>query len=122
MRPRYLLADEPTAGLDAAGRSALQRLVLDARERAGVVVVSHTAEEFLGSADRVMVLSEGAVKRYGPGDELVADPSGLDEAGLAAPVLLEVQLQARRKGLDVGEFTLDAARAAERIAAAGGWR
>ncbi len=59
MQPRYLLADEPTAGLDAPGRSALRRLLLDARSRAGVVVVSHTAEEFLGAADRVLVLSDG---------------------------------------------------------------
>jgi len=121
MQPRYLLADEPTAGLDAGGRAALRRLLLEARERAGVVVVSHTAEEFLGSADRAMVLAGGACTWYGPGDALVADPSVLEEAGLVAPPLLEVQMRARLRGLDAGPFTLDAGRAAERIAAAGGW-
>ncbi len=121
MRPRYLLADEPTAGLDVAGRGALRRLLLDTREYAGVVVVSHSAEEFLGNADRVMVLSGGSVARYARGDEIVADPGTLNDAGLCAPAVLEVQRQARASGLDAGPFTLDARRAAERIALAGGW-
>jgi len=122
MRPRYLLADEPTAGLDAGGRAALRRLLLDAREHSGVVVVSHTAEEFLGEADRVMVLSGGRSAWYGRADELIDDPSPLEEAGLAAPALLEVQVRARACGLDTGPFTLDPLVAAERLASVGGWR
>jgi len=121
MRPRYLLADEPTAGLDAAGRAALCRLLIDAREYAGVVVVSHTAEEFLGRADRVLILSEGASVWYGGAGELISEPSALAEAGLVAPALLEAQLEARGRGLDIGPMTLDVEIAAQRLAAAGGW-
>ena len=60
MRPRYLLLDEPTAGLDARGRAAVREVVRGMRASAGVVVVSHSAEEFLGEADRVLVLAQGA--------------------------------------------------------------
>ena len=60
MRPRYLLLDEPTAGLDARGRPAVRDVVRGMRASAGVVVVSHSAEEFLGEADRVLVLAHGA--------------------------------------------------------------
>lgn len=123
MRPRYLLADEPTAGLDAAGRRVVRDVLLAQREgeRAGVLVVSHSAEEFLGDANRVLVLAEGRSAWYGPAAELVADPSPLLGAGLVAPAVLEVQRLARERGLETGAFTLDPVEAAERLAAAGGW-
>jgi energy-coupling factor transport system ATP-binding protein len=120
MQPRYLLADEPTAGLDASGRSALRGLLLDARNHAGVVVVSHTAEEFLGEADRVLVLSDGQCAWYGAAAELVADPGVLATAGLCAPALLDVQVRAAARGLDVGAFTLDVQAVAASLAAARG--
>lgn len=121
MRPRYLLADEPTAGLDASGRRAVREVVLAQRERAGVVVVSHSAEEFLGDADRVLILAEGRSAWYGAAADLVANPDPLAAAGLVAPAVLEIQRLARERGLDTGAFTLDADVAAERLAAAGGW-
>jgi energy-coupling factor transport system ATP-binding protein len=119
MRPLYLLADEPTAGLDASGRRALRRLLLEAKRDAGVVVVSHSAEEFLGEADRVVVLSAGRSAWYGEGDDLVRDPSILGRAGLSAPAVLELQWRMREAGLYEGDFTLDPIAAAENLAVAG---
>lgn len=121
MRPRYLLADEPTAGLDAGGRRLLKSLILHTRERAGVVVVSHTAEEFLGEADRVLVLSAGTTHWYGQASDVVADPDVLVGAGLVAPDVLEVQRLARQAGLSIDGFVLDPDRAGRRLAEAGGW-
>jgi len=121
MRPRYLLADEPTAGLDASGRRALSGLLLEARSRAGVVVVSHAAEEFLGFADRVLVLEAGRCAWYGSADELIAHPETLVTHGLVPPDVLEVQRLAALAGLDAGAFTLDPVAAATALATAGGW-
>lgn len=121
MRPRYLLADEPTAGLDAAGRRLLKGLLSSARAETGVVVVSHTAEEFLGEADRVLVLENGRSYWYGPATVLVADPGVLKGAGLEPPDVLEVQRRARLLGIDAGTFSLDPVIAGERLARAGGW-
>lgn len=121
MRPSYLLADEPTAGLDSAGKKSIRSLLLDARERAGVVVVSHSAEEFLDTADAVLVLAEGRVSWYGSSDALVSDPAPLGRAGLIAPDVLEVQRLARERGVYSGEFTLDPEEAAARLCANGGW-
>jgi len=122
MKPRYLLTDEPTAGLDAGGRRILRDLLLDARADAGVVVVSHTAEEFLGEADRVLILDGGETHWYGKASELVADPSVLVAAGLAAPDVLEAQRLAKLAGIDAGAFAVDPVIAADRLANAGGWR
>lgn len=122
MSPRYLLADEPTAGLDAHGRSAVRELLLDLRERAGIVVVSHSAEEFLEHADRVLVLDSGCSSWSGSASSVVNDPSPLIRAGLIAPDVLEVMRIARERGAYSGAFTLDAEEAARRLAEAGGWR
>jgi len=121
MRPRYLLLDEPTAGLDAHGRRAVRGIVEAMRESAGVVIVSHTAEEFLDRADRVLVLAGGSVAFQGPGAAVVSDPSLLDVGNLQPPDVLRVQQLARDRGYDVGEFSLDPLDAAEKLARAGGW-
>ena len=122
MRPRYLLLDEPTAGLDARGRAAVRDSVRAVRDRSGVVVVSHTVEEFLGDADKVVVLSAGAVVFAGPAGELIDDPLLLDRAGLMAPDVLRIQMEARARGLDAGSFTLDPSVAAARLMDARGRR
>jgi energy-coupling factor transport system ATP-binding protein len=105
--PGYLLLDEPTAGLDARGRRAVSEIVSEARNHAGVVVVSHSAEEFLGVADRVLMLSGGRTVYDGPAADLIADPTPFVGAGLLAPDVLRVQALARARGLDLGPFTLD---------------
>lgn len=121
MRPRYLMLDEPTAGLDARGRASIRATVRDARAHAGVVVVSHSAEEFLGEAERVVVLSRGTVAYLGSATDLIADPTPFAAAGLIAPDVLRFQMLARQHGCDPGAFCLDPVQAARNVAAAGGW-
>ena len=121
MHPSYLLADEPTAGLDAAGRTAVRDLLLAERRSAGVLVVSHAAEEFLADADTLVVLAEGAVVWSGPAAAVRRDPEVLSLAGLRAPDVLETQrLAAELFGFGAG-FTLDPRAAALALAAAAGW-
>jgi len=102
MTPRYLLLDEPTAGLDARGRAAIRTAIGKARQSAGVVVVSHSAEEFLGEADRAVLLASGSVAFSGPASELVGDPARFADAGLIAPELLRLQQLVRDSGRDAG--------------------
>lgn len=120
MGPRYLLADEPTAGLDAEGRRSVVSLLAAARSDCGVVVVSHSADEFLDIADAVLILRSGATAWSGSAASLIADPVPLVAAGLVAPDVLEVQRLAAEGGLHAGPFTLDAEEAARRLAEAGG--
>jgi energy-coupling factor transport system ATP-binding protein len=114
--PTYLLLDEPTAGLDAPGRRAVSAIVAEARSNCGVVVVSHSAEEFLSQADRVLVLGDGRTVFDGAAEDLIADPTPFAAAGLLAPDVLRAQMLARERGCDVGRFTLDPLRAAEAFA------
>ncbi|MDP2234787.1 MAG: ATP-binding cassette domain-containing protein, partial [Actinomycetota bacterium] len=121
LEPRYLLLDEPTAGLDARGRADVVAAVMHAREHAGVMVVTHEAEELLALADSVLALSEGRMVFAGSARDLINDPSRLESTGIAVPGVLAVQLAARRAGSTLPHLTLDPEEAARAIMAAGGW-
>jgi energy-coupling factor transport system ATP-binding protein len=117
MRPRYLLMDEPTAGLDAAGRAAVIDAIRTVRPSTGVVVVTHDAEEFLGWADRVLVLRDGVVTHAGSASSLVTDPAPFEASGLAAPDVLAVQAAVTACGATLPPYTLDPVIAARSLAA-----
>lgn len=112
MRPAYLLLDEPTAGLDGPGREAVVAAIEAARTHAGLLIVTHDAEEFLGRADFALVLSDGDVSYCGDARSLVDDPTPLVSAGLREPEVLRVLLAGRRAGLELPELSIDPYQAA----------
>ena len=120
MRPRYLLLDEPTAGLDAAGRQAVCAAVEEARTRAGVLVVTHDAESFLGTADRVLILRGGRPAFDGDVPALLRELPRLAAAeDLDPPEVPRTLMLARESGLlPPGPLTLDVESAADLLAAA----
>lgn len=67
LRPRYILWDEPTTGLDPVTTATMDRLMLQVREELGVtsVVVSHDLKSAFTVADRVALLHEGRVREVG---------------------------------------------------------
>lgn len=67
LRPRYILWDEPTTGLDPVTTATMDRLMLRVREELGVtsVVVSHDLKSAFTVADRVALLHEGRVHAAG---------------------------------------------------------
>lgn len=81
----YVL-DEPTAGLDAAGRSALHRTVREmAAAGASVIVISHDLDEWLEVADRAVLLRAGAVAWTGAVGELRQLPEVWRAVGMEPP-------------------------------------
>lgn len=116
MGPRYLLLDEPSAGLDYRGRRRLKELVVDAKARAGVVVVTHTPDELLDVANTVAVLRDGRVAWSGPVDALLGDETARRVAGIPLPPVVEVQrLASERRGHPGGPFVLDPDGAADAL-------
>ncbi len=118
MHPRYLLLDEPTAGLDAEGRRSVCEAIESARAGAGVLVVTHDAEMFLDSADRVLVLRAGRPVFDGDVPALLEALPRLSEAGdVDPPEVPRALMLARERGLLApGTLTLDIDRAAALIA------
>ncbi|HJP79379.1 MAG TPA: ATP-binding cassette domain-containing protein [Pseudonocardiaceae bacterium] len=73
-KPKILLADEPTQGVDVGARSEIYRIMRDvARSGVPVVVVSSDAKELEGLCDRVVVFSRGHVVGELAGDEVTEE-------------------------------------------------
>jgi len=72
--PRYMLLDEPFAGVDPISVGEIQRIVLHLRDRGiGVLITDHNVRETLGICDHAYILNEGAVLARGSPQEILAD-------------------------------------------------
>lgn len=69
--PRLVVLDEPNASLDGEGEVALNRAIRTLCERRSTVVVIGHRPSTLAAVDRVLVLAEGRVERFGPRQEVL---------------------------------------------------
>lgn len=74
LRPRYILYDEPTTGLDPVTAAVIDRLIVRTRERFGVtgVVVTHDMRSAYTVGDRIAMLYEGRIRQVGTVAEVQA--------------------------------------------------
>ncbi|PYO36417.1 MAG: ABC transporter ATP-binding protein [Gemmatimonadetes bacterium] len=72
LRPRYMLYDEPTTGLDPVTAAVIDRLVVRTREHLGVtgLVVTHDMRSAYNVGDRIAMLYEGRVRQVGTVEEI----------------------------------------------------
>ncbi|MFD7637273.1 ATP-binding cassette domain-containing protein, partial [Streptomyces sp. NPDC059873] len=74
MRPKVLLLDEPTRGIDVGAKAEVQRLIDElAGEGLGVLLISSDMEELIEGSDRVVVLKDGAVVAELTGTDVTED-------------------------------------------------
>ena len=75
-RPRFILLDEPFAGVDPIAVIEIQRIVRFLRERGiGVLITDHNVRETLGICDRAYIISEGRVLADGHPEEIIGNES-----------------------------------------------
>ncbi len=74
--PRFVLLDEPFAGVDPIAVIEIQRIVRFLKERGiGVLITDHNVRETLGICDRAYIINQGAVLASGQPDDIIADES-----------------------------------------------
>jgi len=72
--PRFILLDEPFAGVDPIAVIEIQRIVRFLKERGiGVLITDHNVRETLGICDRAYIISEGSVLASGVPQDIIAD-------------------------------------------------
>ncbi len=74
-RPRFLLMDEPFAGVDPISVSEVQKIILSLKARGiGVLITDHNVRETLRIVDRAYIIHRGQVLTEGSGEFLISDP------------------------------------------------
>lgn len=115
MDPKYLILDEPTAGLDPKGREEVlgQIMALHHRKGIAVILVSHSMEDIARLVDRIVVMHQGRVAFSGTPAEVFRHTEELQAIGLGVPQVTELTGALRAKGFDLGEgvFTVEEAKA-----------
>ena len=116
MEPEVLILDEPTAGLDPAGRESILQNIRDYQkaQNATVIMVSHSMEEIASNVTRLVVMNDGRIARTGTPREVFTHAQELMEIGLDVPQVTRVFLRLRELGLDVDTsvFTVEQAKEA----------
>ena len=103
MDPEVLILDEPTAGLDPAGRDELLGQIKYLRDKRGitVILVTHSMEDVAQYASRLLVVHEGRIAFDGPPKKVFMNYRELETMGLAAPQITYIMHALREKGLMV---------------------
>lgn len=72
--PKFLLLDEPFAGVDPIAVEDIQSIIAELREKnIGILITDHNVQETLSITDRAYLLFEGAILKQGTAEELAAD-------------------------------------------------
>ena len=125
MEPEIVIFDEPTAGLDPAGRVSLLENIRAYQKATGatVLMVSHSMDDVAALADRLLVLNQGQIEMLGAPAEIFAKAERLQQIGLTVPQVSTLFLRLKELGLpvDPATYTLeDALRQLLRLKGGGG--
>ncbi len=103
MEPEVLVLDEPTAGLDPAGRENLMANIQDYHRLRGgtVILVSHSMDEIARNADRILVLKNAHILMDGTPAQVFARAEELLGAGLDVPQITRVAMALAKRGVPV---------------------
>ena len=117
MRPKVLILDEPTAGLDPKGRDEIldQIKKLHEEQKITIVLVSHSKEDVAKYVDRIIVMNQGEVMFDGMPKEVFAHYKELEAVGLAAPQVTYIMNALAEKGVAVNTDATTIEEAAEEI-------
>ena len=114
MHPEVLILDEPTAGLDPAGRDEIFDLICQMKKELGItiILVSHSMEDVAKYVDRIIVMNQGSVMFDGKPKEVFRQYRELETVGLAAPQVTYLMYELKAKGLqvDVSATTVEEAK------------
>ena len=103
MGPELLILDEPTAGLDPAGRDELFEEIAGLQKNYAmtILLVSHSMDDVARYADEVLVLHQGELKMEGTVEEVFSRKEELEGMGLGLPQIRALLFDLKKNGLDI---------------------
>lgn len=117
MKPRFLVLDEPAAGLDPAGRDDILSQICQYKnsENSSVIIISHSMEDMAKYCDEIAVMDDGALCMYGTPDDVFSRSERLKNAGLNVPQITELMEKLYNCGIDVSANVYTVEDAAEQL-------
>ena len=109
LKPKYLVLDEPTAGLDPQLKANLLNKIkkLQSKEKMTIIMVSHNMDDIAKLADKVAVMNHGKLMIYDKPDKVFANRQIIKDAGLLEPEVMQLLQKIKDKGLDVNVNVLN---------------
>ena len=119
MKPRMLILDEPTAGLDPRGRDEILGLIAEMKRALNmtIILVSHSMDDVARYVDRIMVMGGGKLLYDDEPVKVFRHVRELEELGLSAPQVTYIMTLLKERGLDVNTDVLNVKDAAAEILA-----
>lgn len=118
MQPEVLILDEPTAGLDPAGRTEILELLqkLQRERNIAVILVSHSMDDVARYAERILVMNQGELVLDGAPEKVFRYRKELREIGLDVPQSANILYELRDRGMDLDVNGITPEQAAQNIA------
>lgn len=115
MRPKIIVFDEPTAGLDPKGRQDIMEIIYNYRKatNATVIIISHSMEDMAVLADKLLVMNNGSLAMFDTKENVFKNGDKLREMGLNVPIVTRVFDILRQKGLKLPNDVFTVSRAVE---------
>ncbi len=117
MKPKILVLDEPTAGLDPAGRKEILDLVKNLCREKGmtVILVSHSMDDVAEYVDRILVMNDGRLEIDAVPKEAFKHKEELEGFGLALPQVTQAMIKIKEIGIPVRTDAITVEEAANEI-------
>ena len=103
MRPRVLILDEPTAGLDPRGKKEILALVRRLKETSSptVIIISHDMDAVAENCDKVALFSEGKIQKVGAPRDIFYDDLLLAACEMDVPSVVKVVKEMDKRGVSL---------------------
>lgn len=103
MRPKILILDEPTAGLDPRGKREVLDLIVKIKREAcpTIVMISHNMDEVAEYCNKIAVMSNGRLACVLPPEQLFSQADLLAELHIRMPMVTQIACALADRGLDV---------------------
>ncbi len=103
MHPKYLVLDEPMAGLDPLGRREILALLekLRSESHCTIIMISHSMDDIAKHATKVLVLERGSLFLLDTPQAVFSHAEELEKIGLSVPAVTKICVEMNRRGIEI---------------------
>ncbi len=103
MEPKYLVLDEPMAGLDPKGRENILALLEQIRRESGctIIMISHSMDDIARHATKVLVLEKGEIAMLDTPQNVFSHADKLESLGLSVPNVTKICTEMNKRGISI---------------------